>query len=57
MPTHLSGIDQQAHPGSHLRSDVCAFPALPVLECVDFVVELAGVDEAAEYVVVEVAES
>lgn len=33
------------------------FGALPVLECVDFVLELAGVDEAAEYVVVEVAES
>lgn len=31
--------------------------ALPDLECLDFVSELSGVDEAAQDVVVEVAES
>ena len=31
--------------------------ALPVLECIDFVGELSGVDEASQDVVVEVAKS
>jgi len=31
--------------------------ALPVLECIDFVGELSGVDEAAQDVVVEVAKA
>ena len=31
--------------------------ALPVLECIDFVSDVGGVDQAPQYVVVEVAES
>ncbi len=31
--------------------------ALPVLECIDFVSDVGGVDQAPQYVVVEVAEA
>ena len=34
-----------------------AFVALPVLECIDSVSDVGGVDQAPQYVVVEVAES
>ena len=33
------------------------FAALPVLECIDFVSDVGGVDQAPQYVVVEVAEA
>ena len=32
-----------------------SFLALPVLECIDFVSDVGGVDQAPQYVVVEVA--
>lgn len=40
-----------------LERSLAAFLALPVLECIDFVSDVGGVDEAPQYVVVEVAES
>ncbi len=35
----------------------CRNVALPVLECIDFVSDVGGVDQAPQYVVVEVAEA
>lgn len=35
----------------------CTNTALPVLECIDFVSDVGGVDQAPQYVVVEVAEA
>ena len=40
-----------------MRIVVLSLRALPVLECIDFVGELSGVDEAAQGVVVEVAKA
>ena len=42
--------------GIEIKSDR-DMAALPVLECIDFVSDVGGVNQAPQYVVVEVAES
>ncbi len=56
--TQLAGQVLLQHPETlSVTPTQAPYPALPVLECIDSVSDVGGVDQAPQYVVVEVAES